>query len=170
MKNEVNTAIRNHKARLARQNLLACLCKAKRCLEDGDPTEAVEALDLALRLPMQDGDRRRITEAKDQADFGSTENAGHLLRCFVPGTGGKAPPKAKPFKFKPNKRTESDVTNGERAGYAGQMLCFLRDADNLSQNELLSDGLANLLHWADREKVDFDAALKTARMHHEMER
>lgn len=164
-----------NKALTARGNLIRCLRTAKKYLASGDPVEAVSALDMALRQPMQDDDRRTITKAKDEAESGSPDRAEHLLCGFVPKPGGKAPPKEKPFEFRPEKHHSKDgvpghFTNGERAASAALMLNNVPDWDAMEYSELLTDGLANLLHWCDREKVDFDAALKTARMHHEMER
>ena len=44
------------------------------------------------------------------------------------------------------------------------------DEPELSPLELLTDLLADLLHWSEADDLDFDTALRLARMHHEEER
>lgn len=82
---------------------------------------------------------------------------------------------SKPFKFKPNKRSITDGaprqrSNGDNAADADEMLSLVRDADSLAQDEVLRDALTNILHWCDREGVDFEKALRMAKGHHEAEK
>ena len=78
------------------------------------------------------------------------------------------------IKFHPNKRTIRDGgprprSNGDNAADGAEIISLVRDHDQLGDHERLTDTLTNLMHWADREQVDFDLALSSASHHHEME-
>lgn len=56
----------------------------------------------------------------------------------------------------------SDVTNDDRAEWAQAALEAFRDACHMGEEEgeiVLQDLLTDLCHWADREGVDWPAAL-----------
>lgn len=64
--------------------------------------------------------------------------------------------------------------NEERAGWAKSALDTFASAtrhrpDDRDWQEILEDFLANAMHFADREGIDFDAALDMARCHYEEE-
>ena len=64
-------------------------------------------------------------------------------------------------------------TNAERRAQAAEALdCFAKQAgDELaSDEERLTDLLADLLHWCTAEEVHFDKCLRMARGHFEAER
>lgn len=81
----------------------------------------------------------------------------------------------KPFKFQPNKRSQTDGgrrsrSNGDNADEAAEYLSLVSDRDALDNDEALTDLLTNILHWCDREHVSFQRAFNNARMHHEAEK
>lgn len=153
-----------------RRVLLLALRRAKNDLEHGDPVEAVSKLGLALRLPLADHEFRTIRKAKEEAEMGNPEIAERLLWGFIEDL---ERPKPKPFKYRPWKRNEDvdgGLANWQRVQIGAAMLESVPEHERLDEREALTDGLTNLLHWCDREKVDFDAALKSARIHHAAER
>lgn len=58
------------------------------------------------------------------------------------------------------------MTNEQRANNAAAAMVAFYTTDR----EGLTDALADLMHYADREGYDFEAALKTARRHHQAEK
>ena len=66
-------------------------------------------------------------------------------------------------------------TNKDRAVWAGKGLTeFCRQVYSKTSSEepetLLSDFLADVMHWADEHKVDFEVALERARYNYEEEK
>jgi hypothetical protein len=59
--------------------------------------------------------------------------------------------------------------NGDRAKWAKAALRAFRKATSADEEEALGDLLCDLMHWSDRNNMDFDAALDRARMHYEAE-
>ena len=126
--------------------------KALKMLEAGDPTEAVEALDLVLRLNPPDEIRSLIFKAKVEADIGNPATAETLLGMIdwplPPDTLGK---------------------NEQRAGWAGVTLQRFRLISNTDAADALCDLLADLRHWCDRNEMDFDNELRKANDHYREE-
>ena len=156
-------------------NLKKAVLTAGNHLANGEPVEAVSALELALLLPMTHNDRRAITQAKGEADMGSPEKAETLLGIvtFKEPTQSEIECTPRRFRFNPKKGETPDGlgrSNGTRADDAEEMLSLVPDVDQLSSGDALRDALANLMHWCDREKVDFNQALMMARAHHEAEK
>lgn len=60
-------------------------------------------------------------------------------------------------------------TNLERAEWAAAALRHFQSATGADYEDALPDLLCDLLHWSDRDDVNFHKALKTARMHYEAE-
>jgi hypothetical protein len=60
-------------------------------------------------------------------------------------------------------------TNLERAEWAGAALRHFQSTTGTNDGDALPDLLCDLLHWSDREKVTFQKALTTARMHYDAE-
>ena len=58
------------------------------------------------------------------------------------------------------------MTNEQRANNAAAALAPLYTTDR----EGIADLLTDLMHYADRESYDFEAALKAARHHHQAEK
>lgn len=74
-------------------------------------------------------------------------------------------------KFNPSKKAQdSPLTNGERADNGQECLSHVFDYAENDATTALEDMLANLLHFCDREDIDFDAAVSTAKMHWQSER
>jgi hypothetical protein len=59
--------------------------------------------------------------------------------------------------------------NEARLGWAAQAVRAFQEATGADDEDALSDLLADLMHWADRNKYDFDAALLRARDHYHAE-
>jgi len=59
--------------------------------------------------------------------------------------------------------------NDRRAQLAGAALSTFMKETGTDQEDALGDFLADLMHWADRNNYDFDAALDRARFHYEAE-
>ena len=60
-------------------------------------------------------------------------------------------------------------TNLERAGWAGAALRHFQSSTGTDDDTVLPDLLCDLQHWANREAINFEDALDTARMHHQAE-
>lgn len=58
------------------------------------------------------------------------------------------------------------MTNERRANNAEQAIFTIYSDDPING---VVDLLADLMHYADRERIDFEQALKTARHHHQTE-
>jgi hypothetical protein len=61
-------------------------------------------------------------------------------------------------------------TNLERAGWAGAALRHFQSSTGTDDDTALPDILCDLQHWANREAINFEDALDTARMHHQADR
>jgi hypothetical protein len=62
-----------------------------------------------------------------------------------------------------------DISNETRAELAQRALMINPDSQNSSPEECLTDLLTNLMHFAQRDVVDFNDCLRLARMHYEAE-
>jgi hypothetical protein len=60
-------------------------------------------------------------------------------------------------------------TNLERAEWAEAALRHFQSATGTDDGDALSDLICDLMHWSDREIINFQSALNTARMHHQAE-
>jgi hypothetical protein len=61
------------------------------------------------------------------------------------------------------------VTNLDRAEWAAAALRHFQCSTGTEYDDALTDLLCDLVHWSDREDIDFQNALDTARMHYEAE-
>jgi hypothetical protein len=59
--------------------------------------------------------------------------------------------------------------NDSRAEWAGKAIAALQLATGTDDADALGDLLADLMHWADRNDYDFEAALSRAQGHYEAE-
>jgi hypothetical protein len=59
--------------------------------------------------------------------------------------------------------------NDDRAAWAGAALVAFMRATGADEEDALGDLLTGLMHWADRNNFDMDAALERARGHYEAE-
>lgn len=59
--------------------------------------------------------------------------------------------------------------NERRTAWAGLAIAAFTTATGTDEENALGDLLGDLMHWADRNNYDFDAALDRARMHYEAE-
>jgi hypothetical protein len=68
---------------------------------------------------------------------------------------------------------DPEKLNDQRAGWAGDALTNFALATNMSvkhdKPEIVGDLLANIMHWCDRNSIDFDERLANARMHYAAE-
>ena len=71
---------------------------------------------------------------------------------------------------------DPDGQNDDRAEWAGRAISAFQIQTGTDFDDALPDLLCDLMHWCDRTtfedgetKIDFDAALTTARMHYEAE-
>jgi hypothetical protein len=60
-------------------------------------------------------------------------------------------------------------TNLDRAEWAAAALRHFQSTTGADYQDALPDLLCDLLHWSDRDNVNFEKALKTARLHYEAE-
>ncbi|HEX4646150.1 MAG TPA: hypothetical protein VH598_11130 [Verrucomicrobiae bacterium] len=161
-------------------------------LRRGNPDEAITALKTAFALLGQtELDRRKLIEkAIEEADCGTLERAEHFLEMAltpapkesresltaVVGQPGSYAVLQKPiFRFQPNKRAQADggrrlANNGQCAKNGDAILDIYPEREDNGEDSTLADALTDLLHFCDRDKIDFDSALEMARLHHRMER
>jgi hypothetical protein len=59
--------------------------------------------------------------------------------------------------------------NDDRASWAGHAITAFREATGTDVEDALPDLLTDLIHWADRQDYDFEAALRRARAHYDAE-
>jgi hypothetical protein len=59
--------------------------------------------------------------------------------------------------------------NGDRAAWAAAAIEAFRDMTRTERADALPDLLADLMHWCDRNGIDFAEALEAARMHYAAE-
>jgi hypothetical protein len=59
--------------------------------------------------------------------------------------------------------------NDSRARWAGAAVSVFMKETGTDQEDAMADLLADLMHWADRNQYDFDAALERARLHYHAE-
>lgn len=62
-----------------------------------------------------------------------------------------------------------EPTNEQRAAWAGTAIHAYQKATGSDDEDVLSDLLADLMHWAEKNNYDFDAALIRAHGHHDAE-
>jgi hypothetical protein len=62
------------------------------------------------------------------------------------------------------------VTNLDRAEWAAASLRHFQCITGTEYEDALPDLLCDLMHWSERENVNFDEAIDTAHMHYEVER
>jgi hypothetical protein len=70
---------------------------------------------------------------------------------------------------KANLPPDPEGMNDDRAAWAEHAMAAFQVATGTDDEDALSDLLADLMHWADRAKYDFDAALIRGRDHYEAE-
>jgi hypothetical protein len=90
------------------------------------------------------------------------DSATHCPQCSFSG-------KLKEFRRMPPLPADRDGLNDDRAAWAGSALAEFMLVTGTDEEERLSDLLADLMHWADRNGYAFDAALERARGHYEAE-
>jgi len=61
------------------------------------------------------------------------------------------------------------ITNRERAQWADKALTTFRHVTGCDHEDSLGDLLGDLMHWADRNNFDFEAALIRAQGHYQAE-
>ena len=66
-------------------------------------------------------------------------------------------------------RTDLEKMNDDRAEWAGAALRHFQCTTGTDYEDTLTDLLGDLMHWADRNGVDFNDELARARMHYEAE-
>ena len=69
----------------------------------------------------------------------------------------------------PSLPPDPEGMNAARAAWAGRAVRTFQDATGADDGDVLCDLLADLLHWADRQRYDFEAAILRARDHYEAE-
>ena len=86
-------------------------------------------------------------------------------RCVECGFSGEL----KDFRRKPDLPPDPDGMNDDRSTWAGRALAVFMHITGTEEEDALGDLLADLMHWADRNQFDFDAALERARGHYDAE-
>ena len=64
---------------------------------------------------------------------------------------------------------DPDSMNNDRASWAGAAIEAFIVETGTDEEDALSDLLADLMHWCDRNNYDMDAALERSRGHYEAE-
>jgi hypothetical protein len=64
---------------------------------------------------------------------------------------------------------DPDGMNEKRTVWAEQAIATFRDATGTDREDAVTDLLADLMHWCDRNDTEFDRALRLGRMHYETE-
>ncbi len=64
---------------------------------------------------------------------------------------------------------DPDGKNDDRAIWAGHAITAFREATGTDMEDALTDLLTDLMHWADRQDYDFEAALLRGRGHYDAE-
>jgi hypothetical protein len=64
---------------------------------------------------------------------------------------------------------DPDQMNDARSSWAARAIRAFREATGTDEEDALGDLLADLMHWADRYRHDFDTALVRGRDHYEAE-
>jgi len=77
------------------------------------------------------------------------------------GTEGTVPPSTLP--------PDPEGMNDKRAEWASRAITAFQDATGTEDEDALGDLLTDLMHWADRNQYDFEAALFRGRDHYEAE-
>ncbi len=67
---------------------------------------------------------------------------------------------------KPELPPDPEGMNDKRASLAGTALAVFMSETGTDEEDAVGDFLADLMHWCDRNKNDFDAALDRARVHY----
>lgn len=171
---------------LNKPTLLKVLRTGLHELSSGNPAEAVSSLELARQLRLTKDQSRTLHKIIEQASYGTVDMAESwledLLYMVEPqwrdvNLRTAHLPKKLLFKFRPRRRVDGpgSTTNDNRAACGQAMLYPVNDyktfpVSNAARLEILTDALANLLHWCDREGISFDEALRMARDHHAAER
>ena len=86
-------------------------------------------------------------------------------RCVECGFSGEL----KDFRRMPDLPPDPDGMNDDRSTWAGRALAVFMHITGTEEEDALGDLLADLMHWADRNQFDFDAALERARGHYDAE-
>jgi hypothetical protein len=137
------------------------LQRALRELEKGNPHEAVEALGQAMDECEEASitERQRILKAKDEADIGNPDRAETLIGMILAVKG-----------FKPSRCIDNRrVCNGDRAARADKAMAAHRGNKERDEADLC-DLLADLMHMAHRDSVDFQKELNRATRNFNAER
>ena len=134
---------------------------ALRELGKGNPHEAVEQLGKAI--DESDGtsitERQRILKAKDEADIGNPNTAETLIGMVLAVKG-----------FKPDRRIDNRrCSNGDRAARADKAMTAHRGNEDRDEADLC-DLLADLMHMAHRDGIDFEVQLGRAQMNFNAEK
>lgn len=64
---------------------------------------------------------------------------------------------------------DPDGRNAQRSDWADRAITAFRRASGVDEEDTLSDLLADLMHWSDRNNYDFEAALFRAQDHYASE-
>lgn len=73
------------------------------------------------------------------------------------------------FRVQPELPPDPEGMNDRRAAWAGRAVAAFREATGTDAEDALGDLLADLMHWADRQRFDFTLALDRARSHYDAE-
>ena len=97
----------------------------------------------------------------DESDGPEGQAYREAVAAFSEATGGgcmarKLPP-------------DPDGMNDKRAGWAGAALATFMKVTGTDEEDAVSDLLADLIHWCDRNNYDFAAALDRGRGHYQAE-
>ncbi len=118
--------------------------------------------------------KRSPKPALDGADHGESTKAEELEVTKLPGGFNLIPEKRYLFVFRPNKRQQKDsgtksLANGEIAERAASAICAYAGVCNPEDYDV-SDLVADIAHFCDREGHDFLEVLRVAMTHWEAER
>ena len=129
-------------------------------LSSGNPMEAVSSLELARQLRLTKDQSRTLHKIIEQSSYGTVDMAESwledLLYMVEPqwrdvNLRTAHLPKKAVFKFRPRRKAIGGWMNCQRAEGGAAMLALIRETPKDTKADILSAGLADLMHWCDRE-------------------
>jgi hypothetical protein len=87
--------------------------------------------------------------------------------CHCPACGRDGP--LGEYRIRPDLPPDPEGMNDDRAAWAGRALAAFRQETGCDLEDAPGELLADLMHWSDRNRFDFELALDRARVHYAAE-
>lgn len=141
-------------------------------IDNGDPVEADSQLEIVLGPTNEHPDdvRRLLHKAHEEVSTGDPDIALLHLHQVLESLNGSSYLVATEILWRPERCANNDGnTNADRAHLAQETLRWFKSG-GVPDAETVTDLLTNLLHYCQRESLDFSSILSTARGHYLNER